>query len=369
MRVAFALPGLHRIDRGAEISFMAIADQLALRGHSVTLFGSGEERPGKAYRFRHVPSIPRERFERWPYGPMFRDETAYEEMTFAFGLLKHLKPSEFDVVGGCSYPFVNWVLRRPIAKSSRPKYVFITQNGDYPAISGVREYRYFGCDGIVCINPDYYSNNKNRWNAALIPNGVNIEKYRSAGSDRGKFNLPANKKIVLMVSAFIASKRVDKAIAVVSRLPGVHLVVAGNGPDRQSVLDLANKLLPGRFSSLTLPPDQMPSLYQSADAFLHMSQAESFGNVFIEALACGLPVVAHDIARHRWVVGETGFFVDTDQIDLTARAVEAALAASSVDKEKRRDAASKYDWSIIGGQYEQFFLSVLADKSVREIAT
>ena len=45
MRVLFALPGLHKYDRGAEIAFIAIARELAKAGDEVTLIGSGAPRP------------------------------------------------------------------------------------------------------------------------------------------------------------------------------------------------------------------------------------------------------------------------------------------------------------------------------------
>jgi glycosyltransferase involved in cell wall biosynthesis len=363
MKIAFALPGLHRIDRGAEIAFMSIADELALRGHDVTLFGSGEVRPGKGYKFVHAGSIRRETFERWPKLPMFRDETAYEEMTFAVALLTKLWPGKYDIVGGCSYPFLNWLLRRPLLFGPRPKYVFVTQNGDHPATAGNSEYKFFGCDGIVCINPDFHANNKDRWNAVLIPNGVKTAMFRNIAGDRKGLGLPENKKIVLMVSALIASKRVDKAIEAVARIDDLHLVVAGDGPERDKIAQLAQQLLPGRFTRLTLAPGEMPRLYHSADAFLHMSKAEAFGNVFIEALACGLPVVAHDIPRHRWVVGGTGFFVDTESVDFTAMAIQRALESGSGERQKRVHSVDRYDWKLIADQYEVFFESLLTGRS------
>jgi NADPH-dependent glutamate synthase beta subunit-like oxidoreductase len=54
MRVLFALPGLHRIDRGAEIAFISVANELAKAGHQVTLLGSGPPKPGTLYRFIHA---------------------------------------------------------------------------------------------------------------------------------------------------------------------------------------------------------------------------------------------------------------------------------------------------------------------------
>ncbi len=338
---------------------MSVADELAKRGHDVTLFGSGVARPEKAYQFVHVGSIPREKFEKWPRIPMFRDETSYEELTFAASLFARYSPGMYDVVAGCSYPFLNWMLRRPVIAGSRPKYVFITQNGDHPATARNSEYMFFGCDGIVCINPEFYSNNKDRWTAALIPNGVRTAAFRNAVGDRKGFGLPEKKKIVLMVSALIASKRVAKAIEVVAQFDDLHLVVAGDGPERDNITQLAAQYLPGRFTRLTLSPGDMPKLYHSADVFLHMSKGEAFGNVFIEALACGLPVIAHDVACHRWVVGETGFFADTEVIGATAAAVTRALQSGGDLHKKRMEWVNRYDWQLVADRYEEFFGSLI----------
>ena len=79
MRILFALPGLHRVRRGAEVAFESIAQHLALGGgHEVTLFGSGRESPPRAYRFQRVPAVARSRFVRWPKAPLLRHEETYE---------------------------------------------------------------------------------------------------------------------------------------------------------------------------------------------------------------------------------------------------------------------------------------------------
>ncbi len=57
MRILIALPGIHRYDRGAEIAFMAVAQELAKSGDKVTLVGSGDAREGTRYRFLHAGSL------------------------------------------------------------------------------------------------------------------------------------------------------------------------------------------------------------------------------------------------------------------------------------------------------------------------
>src|SRR4029077_19427559 len=118
------------------------------------------------------------------------------------------------------------------------------------------------------------------------------------------FGLPEKGVIVLMVSALVESKRVLEGMRVVARIPDAMLVVAGDGPLRDQFDALGNELMPGRFRRLLLPSEQMPDLYRSADAFLHPTLHESFGNVYVEAMAVGLPVVAHDYEVTRWIFGD-----------------------------------------------------------------
>lgn len=359
MRILFALPGLHNIDRGAEVAFISIAGELAKLGHDVVLAGSGRAREGTSYEFIHIPSISRSHFERFPLLPLFRDVTAYEELTYLPGLLWRFVPSAYDITVACSYPFTNWALRRPVLGGARPPHVFVTENGDWPARTTDAEYRLFGCEGLVCINPDFYNSNKDRWFSALIPNGVNIEKFKAGKLKRERFGLPAERIIVLMVSALIPSKRVDVAIEVVSRVPNAHLVVAGDGPMRASILASAQRLLPDRFTKLTLNAQEMPDLYASVDLFLHMSLEESFGNVFLEAMASGLPIIAHDSPRLRWIIGDKGELLNTHNIDEVVGGITRASSPSLVRREALRAAASKFDWSKIAIEYEQFFHQVI----------
>lgn len=350
MRVAFALPGFHRVERGAEVALLSVAQELAIMGNAVTVFGSGEARDGTAYRFDHIPSVPRERFERFPFFPPVRGEVMWEDMTFAAALLKRYRPAEYDAVLTCSFPFTQLALRRPTT-GKRPLQIFVTQNGDWPARARNAEYRLFRCDGLVCTNPDYYEQNRDRWPCALIPNGADLQRFGSGPAERERFGLPLDRPVVLMVSALIESKRVLEGIRAVAMLERAHLAVAGDGPLRAETEALASRLLSGRFTRLTLAAAEMPALYRSADAFLHMSLLESFGNVFVEAMASGLPIVGHDTPRLRWVLGDAPHLCDTESPASIATALTAALA-------KGRGAAAsgiaRFAWPAIAEQYDAF---------------
>lgn len=359
MRIAFALPGLHRYNRGAEIAFISVASELGKAGETVTLIGSGQEHAGTPYRFLQVASVRRENFEIFPSMPVLRGECAYEELTFMPGLLRRYRPADYDVTITCSYPFTNWVLRRPVLGGYRPPHIFVTENGDWPAYAHNSEYRFFGCEGLICTNPDFYERNKNRWRCQLIPNGIDCNRFSPGSATRGEFGLPTDRLIVLMVSALIPTKRVEIGIEAISKIRDGHLVVAGDGPLRQSIQENASRLLPDRFTLLSVPPAKMPSLYRSTDVFLHLSKDEPFGNVFLEAMACGLPIVAHDSPRSRWIMGPDQFLINSDDLAAIAENIELARDAPALRRQEWLKQAANFSWAKIAAMYRKFIQEVI----------
>jgi glycosyltransferase involved in cell wall biosynthesis len=361
MRIHFLLPGLHRVHRGAEVAFEAVATEIANLGlDEVTVIGSGDKIAGRPYDFQRIGLVPRERFERVPKFPPFRSESIDEEATWVLNALRQYRSRDADVTLTCSYPFVNWMLTRWPPFGKRPAHVFVTQNGDWPAFSDTSEYGLFRCDGLICTNPIYYDRNQARWPSVLIPNGMNPDRFAPGAPDRARFGLPEGRPIVLMVSALIDSKRVLEGMSAVARIPDAELVVAGDGPLRDQFDALGQQLMPGRFRRMTLPLDDMPDLYRSADVMLHPTFHESFGNVYAEALAIGVPVVAHEYQVTRWIFGEDypGLVGAADEEAVTA-AVTRALQTGQADALRRTQAAAeRFSWRNIARQYRDFLVDV-----------
>jgi glycosyltransferase involved in cell wall biosynthesis len=159
-----------------------------------------------------------------------------------------------------------------------------------------------------------------------------------------------------MVSALIETKRVTDAIRAVGRMEDAFLVVAGDGPLRSETDRLAQEFLPDRFKRLTLTPEQMPSLYRSADVFLHLSETESFGNVYLEARASGLPIVAHDSPSLRWIIGEGQYLCDTKNQAVLVDRLGAALRNGS---EAEPSDLARFEWRRVADQYRSFIESTL----------
>ncbi len=362
MRFLFALPGAHRFGRGAEVVFESIAQQIAIRGeHEVTLVGSGEAISDRAYDFVHLPAVSRERFESWPKGPLLRHEFMYEELTFAARLAALPAVGLADMTMTCSFPYVNWALRRPRGEK-RPPHVFVTQNGDWgPQKTGL-EPRFFSCEGLICTNPLYFERNQHKWHSTLIPNGVDSARFFPGPHRKAELGLPTDRPVVLMVSALEPGKRVIEAMHAMADVPDAALVVAGDGPLRDQVDRLAAEVLPGRFMRATFRHEEMPDLYRSADVFLHTKIRESFGNVYIEALSCGTPIVAHDDEVTNWILGEHAKLVNTEKQAALTAAIMESLRAQKRGADAAGWARERYSWDVVAGKYVEFFADVLSRK-------
>ncbi|HTP27793.1 MAG TPA: glycosyltransferase family 4 protein, partial [Anaeromyxobacteraceae bacterium] len=307
---------------------------------------------------------PRERFEHAPSLPVLRSHYEYEELTFLPGLMGAYSPDDYDVTCTCSYPFSNWALRAMRGRRPRPAHIFITQNADWQAQAGNAEYRFFGCDGLVCTNPVYYERNRARWRSALIPNGVDATIF-APGPRRSRFGMPHDAPVALIVSALIPSKRVLEGIRAVAQLKNLHLLVAGDGDLRAEVDALGGQLLGSRFRRVTVSHAEMPDLYRAADVLLHMSQADPSPLAYIEAIATGLPVVAHDEPVTRWTFEDAAFLVDNSNLSNVVAALDRALRSTSPDQvaARRSLVERRFTWSAIAQSYAEFFEEVLSVRS------
>lgn len=166
-----------------------------------------------------------------------------------------------------------------------------------------------------------------------------------------------------MVSALIPSKRVAEGVMAVAKVPKTFLVVAGDGPERDRISQLAQELLPSRHVLLgSIPRSETPSLYRQMDVFLHMSQDEPFGIVYLEAGSSGLPIVAHDQPVTKWILGDCGIFCDTNNLDEVAFGISKAIDANETEhlgRQTRVRIEQEWTWEIQSEKYLKFFHNVM----------
>jgi glycosyltransferase involved in cell wall biosynthesis len=192
-----------------------------------------------------------------------------------------------------------------------------------------------------------------------IPNGVDLKRFSKNGST---FSVGLKKPVILAVGAFTEQKRMDLVIKAVSLIKNASLLIVGGGGDLKEKLEnLGIQLLGDRFKILSLPFSKMPSIYRSASVFtLPSASSEAFGNVLVEAMASGLPVVATNDPIRKEIVADAGILVDPTNIDEYALALEKTLGTNWGDKPRKQ--AEKFSWDDITKQYEELFKTLLKKK-------
>jgi glycosyltransferase involved in cell wall biosynthesis len=193
----------------------------------------------------------------------------------------------------------------------------------------------------------------------VIPNGRSAQRFAPADPSsreaaRHALALDPAHPVVAAVGALSPEKRVDVAIRAVASLADVRLVLAGDGPDRAGLEQLAEQLAPRRVRFLGSVDDPVP-VYSAADALLLTSDSEGVPGVLIEAGLAGLPVVATDVGWVREVVreGTTGRLVPAGDSAAVATALADVLEhRDTFGGAARRHCVSGFDLACVVDRWE-----------------
>jgi glycosyltransferase involved in cell wall biosynthesis len=208
----------------------------------------------------------------------------------------------------------------------------------------------------------------------VIGNGVDLARFHpmDRGLARARFGVPPDAPVLISVGGLVERKGMHRVIdclpALLEQHPQLHYLIVGGGSpegDMRAELDaqVTRLGLGGRVHFLgALPPEELKWPLSAADVFVLATRNEGWANVFLEAMACGLPVVSTDVGGNAEVVcrSELGTIVPYGD----AAALTAALA-TALSKQWNRDAILAYaeanQWDKRVAQLLRAFAPLLAE--------
>lgn len=148
---------------------------------------------------------------------------------------------------------------------------------------------------------------------------------------RAPFDLPGEEIVLGTVSRLHPLKQLDAAIRILASQPRWHLALAGQGPDKERLSQVAAELgVADRVHFVgEIAPSRIAGFLRCLDAFVFPSLAETFGLAAVEAAHAGLPVVSNDLPVLREVLSYNGepaaVFVDASDSAMLADAVASVI--------------------------------------------
>ena len=203
----------------------------------------------------------------------------------------------------------------------------------------------------------------------FIPNSVDTNLFRPDQENLLKEKWGIEHQVVLFVGRLTKDKAPESVLQafhhVSAILPDAKLVIVGKGPEEDSLkalqkrLDMRNIFFLGRVAK-----EDMPHIYAGADLFVLPSVYEPFGNVVLEAMSTGLPVVGSKIAGMSDVIshGVTGYHIRPGDTTGLSRHMLQLLKDDQLrgrmSKAARETSVERFDDMVIARDVETVYKSL-----------
>ncbi|CAF1152455.1 unnamed protein product [Rotaria sp. Silwood1] len=173
--------------------------------------------------------------------------------------------------------------------------------------------------------------------------------------------------LFLCVGRIAAEKNFEFLSIVLERIPSqTFLCIIGDGPFRNTVEPLFPKDRVYFFGYLG--GEELASAYASADYFIYASVSETFGQVYLEAMASGTPVIAAEGGQLKefFINGEHGYLWEPDNLDSAEEAICLAMKNRDYLSIKARQQALKHSWDAASNQLNDIYYQAIKKHNDKE---
>ncbi|OGG00200.1 hypothetical protein A3D78_01070 [Candidatus Gottesmanbacteria bacterium RIFCSPHIGHO2_02_FULL_39_14] len=350
MRIIFLNIYQGLIQRGAERSTEELCKRLGYH-HQITLIQGGNNKNSGKYQIISLPVL----FSKLPDSStgllrkFYLDDWSLQILFFTIFAIPFLLKSRFDILipvnGGWQT-----LICKIISFIKKCKLVIIGRAG-------------IGRDDAwnLLLKPDLFialTKRGEEWakkrepevRIVTIPNGVDLEMFNPRISP-ARIYLPP--PVIIAAAALTPNKRLELTIkAVTAMKKKASLLILGSGPLFKKLSSLGNTLLGNsRFKIIPVSLTDIPHYYRVGKLFsLASVENEAFGNVYLETLACNLPVVA-PAGYRREIIGKAGLYFRQNSITAYAKSLDQALNINFGNFPRRQ--AEKFSWHKIIPLYEK----------------
>jgi L-malate glycosyltransferase len=364
---------------GSGIMATELGKTLAAHGHGVHILSSdtpfrlGEYQPGLSFHKVETPSYP-----------LFRQPQYI--LSLANKIVQVSRSEHLDIIHAhyaIPHAAAAYLARQILASTPRTAVARtittlhgtdITLLGSDPSYSEAVAFCIQQSDGVTAVSEslraDTYSQLAVAHAIRVIPNFLDCSVHRrlSVPDLRVRF-APDDTKLVIHVSNFRPVKRVTAVVEVFARIRRevpARLLMVGDGPDLGDAVQLARALGLADDVQFLGEQDQVIPLMSVSDVFLLPSAQESFGLAALEAMACGVPVVASRVGGLPEVIehGRIGMLHLPDDLDGMAQSAVRLLTDPQfherLAEEARRTVHEKFCSEKIVPLYEAFYEEIIA---------
>jgi N-acetyl-alpha-D-glucosaminyl L-malate synthase BshA len=364
---------------GSGIIATELGKGLALRGHQVHILSV--DTPVRLTDYQ--PGLSFHRVETPAY-PLFREQQYL--LSLANKMVQVSRDEKLDVIHAhyaIPHATAAYLARQILAGTGTgrsPRVITTLHGTDITLLGGDPSYKETVAfciqqsDGVTAVSEslraDTYRELGVTCDIRVIPNFLDCEVYRRREVTALRERLaPAGQPVLIHVSNFRPVKRACAVVEVFARVRQsvpATLVMVGDGPDSGDAMRLARKLKVSEHVQFLGMQEQLVPLLSVADAFLLPSAQESFGLAALEAMSCGVPVIASRVGGLPEVIadGVSGFLHAPDDLkgmaDSAVRLLTDPSLRDSMAKAARHTVRERFCVSLVVPMYEQYYGEVVA---------
>lgn len=298
--------------------------------------------------------------------PQIRRGTRWDLLHGLYEIVHHASATRIGLAAGR--------LNR-ITSFAQAKYIFTANCQPYPTHPQLQ--RLLSCarhaDVVVPVSrivADDFEREVGCQCSEVIPNGFDPLQYTpgDGGKIRDRYLGGSHESFILYTSAFLDRKHPGLFLDMMAQMPDLKGVMVGSIPDPalyQSICERA-ATMPNVTVLGLIPRLDLRDLMQSAAVMLYTSEYEGFPLTVIEAIGCGLPVIARpesslpELIQHN----DNGWLYDVDDLSPWIAKVREILAWSPEQRQQftshaRQSVVDQYAWSNLGKRYGQLYQQII----------